>query len=230
MFGRIARWYDFLNHALSLGQDIYWRYRLVRLVRPAPGTAPGRPWRVLDLAAGTLDVTLEILRRHPEARVTAADFSFPMLARGQAKIPAERRARVASVLADGRELPLRDGLFDAVTIAFGIRNIIPRQAAYAEIRRVLKPGGRFLILEFGSGRQRIWRGLYNFYLERLLPCLGRLASGDSEAYGYLARTIAEFPTAEELAEELRQAGFERTFHQPLLSGIVNIHVAEKPLA
>jgi len=114
-----------------------------------------------------------------------------------------------------------------VTIAFGIRNILPRAAAFAEIFRVLKPGGRLCVLEFGSGRTRIWKGLYNLYLNRLLPLAGRLVSGDAGAYRYLAETIAAFPAAGELAEEMRAAGFNRVLWLPLLSGIVYIHVAEK---
>jgi demethylmenaquinone methyltransferase/2-methoxy-6-polyprenyl-1,4-benzoquinol methylase len=221
MFGRIAGWYDFLNHGLSLGQDIYWRHRLVQLARPAPGST------VLDLAAGTLDVSLALLKRYPDIRVAAMDFARPMLEKGRTKVPPELAGRLNVSLADGRELPLPPASVAAVTIAFGIRNILPRAAAFAEIFRVLKPGGRLCVLEFGSGRTRIWKGLYNLYLNRLLPLAGRLVSGDAGAYRYLAETIAAFPAAEELAQEMRQAGFGRVLWLPLLSGIVYIHVAEK---
>jgi len=222
MFGRIAGWYDFLNHALSLGMDLWWRYNLVRCVRRGP------TGRVLDLAAGTLDVTREILRQHPWARVWALDFSLPMLRKGQPKLArAGRAARVLPALADGRCLPLAGASVDCVTIAFGIRNILPREAAYAEILRVLVPGGRLCILEFGSGKRRVWRGLYNFYLHRLLPLFGRIFSGDERAYTYLADTIAAFPEPGELAAELAAAGFARVSWRPMLSGIVAIHLAEK---
>ncbi|WP_461209696.1 ubiquinone/menaquinone biosynthesis methyltransferase [Desulfocurvus sp. DL9XJH121] len=223
MFGRIAGWYDFLNHFLSLGLDIVWRRRLVRAVRP------GRTGRILDLAAGTMDVTRALLDAHPGARVLAMDFARPMLERGLPKVSHQARD-VLPVLADGRSLPLPESCVDGVTIAFGIRNIRPRQAAYAEILRVLAPGGRLAILEFGSSRRPIWKGLYNFYLNGILPLVGRLISGDRKAYSYLAETIADFPTAPDLERELRDAGFVRVDHESLLSGIVNIHVAERPLS
>ncbi len=227
MFGRIARWYDFLNHFLSLGQDIYWRYRLVRLLRPVD--AADERFAVLDLAAGTLDVSLEIRRQHPKARILAMDFSLPMLKRGREKSQ-RKGAGVETVLADGKRLPLPDACVDCITVAFGIRNIIPRAEAFAEAHRVLRPGGRLCVLEFGSGKNRIWRGIYNFYLNRLLPLVGRVVSGDAGAYRYLAETITAFPTAEVLAGEMLAAGFSQAFYRPMMSGIVYIHVAGKECA
>ena len=223
MFGRIASWYDFLNHFLSLGLDILWRRRLVDQV----GLARERVSRVLDLAAGTLDVSLEVARRYPLCRVAAADFCLPMLTRGAAKLARRGVATVAAVQADGLALPFAGESFDAATIAFGIRNILPRSAALAELHRVIKPGGRLCILEFGSGRQRIWGGVYNFYLATVLPGIGRLVSKDVRAYQYLTDTILEFPDAEALAGELRAAGFARTYYRPLASGIVYVHVGQK---
>ncbi len=225
MFGRIAPWYDLLNHVLSLGQDIYWRNQLVRLVRQ-PAGRESAPLVVLDLAAGTLDVALELRRQHPTARILAMDFSLPMLQRGRQKA-LRHKAGVETVLADGKHLPLPDASVDCITIAFGIRNILPREAAFAEALRVLRPGGRLCILEFGTGQSRIWRGIYNLYLERLLPLLGRLVSGDPAAYRYLAETIKRFPPAPALAQELLQAGFHGAFFRPLLSGIVYLHVGVK---
>ena len=221
LFDNIATWYDFLNHFLSLGQDIYWRNRLVRTVRP------GQTGTVLDLAAGTLDVSREILRQHPGVGVLSMDFSRPMLARGQKKVASF--PTIFPVQADGRSLPLPDGCVDAVTIAFGIRNILPRTDAYSEILRVLAPGGRLCILEFGTGQARIWQGAYNFYLGTVLPRIGRFFSKNPEAYQYLADTILAFPNASVLAAELRDAGFDQVGHQALSSGIVYIHVARKPL-
>lgn len=221
LFDNIATWYDFLNHFLSLGQDIYWRNRLVRTVRPGPTGV------VLDLAAGTLDVSREILRQHPGLKVLSLDFSLPMLVRGQKKVAGV--PAICPVQADGRLLPLPDGCVDAVTIAFGIRNILPRTDAYREILRVLAPGGRLCILEFGTGQARIWQGLYNFYLGTVLPRVGRFFSRNPEAYQYLADTILAFPNASVLAGELRDAGFDQVGCQALSSGIVYIHVARKPL-
>lgn len=222
MFGRIAGWYDFLNHFLSLGLDILWRGRLVdHLALPAD-----RPSRLLDLAAGTLDVSLEAASRHPRCFVAAADFCLPMLLEGRRKLEDGGR-RISPVQADGRALPFANARFDAASIAFGIRNIRPRREAFEELLRVLKPGGRLCVLEFGSGRHPILGGLYNLYLNRLLPVVGRVFSKDSGAYRYLADTILEFPDAPALAAEMRRAGFVRVDWESLSFGIVVVHVGVK---
>ncbi len=219
-FSSIAGWYDFLNHFLSFGQDIYWRKRLVRHIRT------GSRGFVLDLAAGTMDVTIEILRSYPDSQVLAMDFTLPMLNKGRNKIRSAKSGFLP-VQADGRILPAPDTSLDSVTIAFGIRNIVPRSEAYREILRVLKPGGRLCVLEFGTGKNRIWGGLYNFYLTRVLPFIGRMISRDKAAYTYLADTIKDFPDSFDLALEMKNAGFSRVFYYPLSSGIVYIHVGEK---
>jgi demethylmenaquinone methyltransferase/2-methoxy-6-polyprenyl-1,4-benzoquinol methylase len=221
LFGRIAPWYDFLNHFLSFGLDIVWRKQLVRCIRMH------QTFRVLDLAAGTLDVSREILRQYPGSSILAMDFSFPMIQRGQRKISTKNQAAILPVTADGKALPLPDQCVDCVTIAFGIRNIKPREDCYQEALRVLTPGGRFCILEFGTSRQKILRGLYNVYLHCILPLVGRIFSGDPQAYRYLAETIQAFPDARSLSSELLRAGFSRVYHLPLTAGIVQIHVAEK---
>lgn len=221
MFGRIVPWYDMLNTVLSCGLDRVWRRRLVREVRPGP------TGRVLDLAAGTLDVSLALRRRYPTINVPALDFCPPMLQHGRKKLHGDNAHAIMPVAADGKRLPLPDNCVDAVTIAFGIRNILPRTEALAEMARVLVPGGRACILEFGSGKNKVWGGLYNTYLSRMLPRIGKLVSGDAGAYGYLADTILQFPTAEELEEEMRASGFACAWHIPLTSGIVCLHVGEK---
>ena len=221
MFGRIVPWYDLLNTVLSCGLDRVWRRRLVREVRPGP------TGRVLDLAAGTLDVSLALRRRYPHITVPALDFCPPMLQHGRKKLRGDNARAIMPVAADGKRLPLPDNCVDAVTIAFGIRNILPRTEALAEMARVLVPGGRACILEFGSGKNKVWGGLYNTYLSRILPRVGKLVSGDSGAYGYLADTILQFPTAVELEEEMRASGFACAWHIPLTSGIVCLHIGEK---
>ncbi len=227
MFGRIAPFYDFLNHALSLGQDIRWRRALVRAVAPE-GVVLKRGNLVMDLAAGTLDVSRGLARRYPGLRVAALDFALPMLARGASrKLKHGLAARVHPVQADGRHLPLPDQCLDGATIAFGIRNILPREDCWAEVLRCLKPGARFAVLEFGTGKKRVWRGLYNFYLSRLLPFIGKMVSKDPGAYRYLAETIKAFPHEEALAEEMRRAGFEDVTYRPMTSGIVFLHVGRK---
>lgn len=228
MFGRIAPFYDFLNHALSLGQDVRWRRALVRAVPPADRILK-RGDLVLDLAAGTLDVSRGLARQHLGVRVAALDFARPMLARGASrKLGHGLDTRVFPVQADGRRLPLPDACLDGATIAFGIRNIVPREECWAEVLRCLKPGARFAVLEFGTGKKRVWRGLYNFYLNRLLPLVGKLVSGDAKAYRYLAETIKSFPHEEALAEEMRAAGFTDVTYRPMTSGIVFLHVGTKP--
>lgn len=182
--------------------------------------------QVLDLACGTFDVGLALLKKEPKAKVVGVDYTFNMLKAGKQKI-AKARKSVHPIQGDGRNLPFKDDFFDAVSIAFGIRNITPRKLAYAEIWRVLKPGGKFFILEFGSAKQKIWKGLYNFYLARILPFLGGMFSKDIEAYKYLAKTVQEFPLPKELAEELEEAGFKEVDYLPLTSGIVYIHWGKK---
>lgn len=221
MFSRIAGMYDAGNRILSCGIDIYWRRVLADTVRLGPTR------RVLDLAAGTLDVALAVRRRWPEATVPALDFCPPMLRRGLPKLARRGERRILPVAADAKRLPLPDASVDCVTMAFGIRNITPREEAFREMLRVLVPGGRACILEFGSGQERIWGGLYNWYLRRLLPLMGRLCSGDAAAYKYLSQTIHDFPGAQALEEEMRQAGFARAWHKRLTSGIVCLHVGEK---
>lgn len=221
MFERIVPWYDVLNTVLSGGLDRVWRKRLARETRM------GSTGIALDLAAGTLDVSLALHRQHPQAHIVSMDFCPPMLTRGTKKLHGDKAHVIMPVAADAKLLPLPDASVDCITMAFGIRNIIPREDAFAEMARVLVPGGRACILEFGSGRQKVWKGLYNFYLDTLLPRLGRCISGDSGAYAYLAETIRNFPTAQALEEEMRAAGFACAWHIPLTSGIVCIHVGEK---
>ena len=221
MFGRIVPWYDMLNRVLSLGCDRFWRARLAEAARP------GSTGRILDLAAGTFDVALALCARYPDITVPAVDFCLPMLQKGQSKLRGRKQKRILPIACDATCLPLPDACVDSVTMAFGIRNIQARRAAFTEMLRVLAPGGLACILEFGSGTERIWGGIYKLYLNRLLPGLGKLISGDDGAYAYLARSIRDFPDAVSLEKELRSAGFVRTRFEQIFSGIVCLHVAEK---
>lgn len=221
MFGRIAGFYDFLNRLLSLGVDQYWRKVLASVATPGSGGI------ILDLAAGTFDVSLALRKRYPTAIVPAMDFCLPMLKTGRKKLKGNNLANILPAVADARALPLVDSSVDCLTMAFGIRNIMPRQAAFLEMLRVLKPGGRACILEFGSGREKIWAGFYNFYLNRMLPLAGRLFSRDKMAYKYLADTICAFPAAVELQQEMLDSGFAKVWYRKLTSGIVCLHVGEK---
>lgn len=228
MFGRIAPGYDAANRILSFGVDSLWRRRLVRGVEAA--FTPGSRRRILDLAAGTYDVSLALARCVPGATVLAVDFCLPMLLAGKPKLAragAYERSRITPLAGDGLSLPLKDCSVDAVTVSFGLRNMTPRKDALNEAYRVLAPGGTVHILEFGAARGRIWGGLYNMYLTRILPFLGGLIAGDREAYTYLAHTIGAFPEASALAGELGEAGFRDVFFQKLWGGIVYLHTGKK---
>ena len=221
MFGRIVFRYDMLNRILSLGCDRLWRARLAEAARS------GATGRILDLATGTFDVALALHARYPDIIVPAVDFCLPMLKKGRDKLCGGARGRVLPVAGDAARLPLPDASVDSITMAFGIRNMRARHAVFAEMLRVLAPGGLACILEFASGKKRIWGGVYNLYLNYLLPGLGRLISGDKDAYAYLAGTISDFPDAAALEKELRGAGFARTRFERFFAGVVCLHVAEK---
>lgn len=221
LFSGIARWYDFLNHLLSLGIDLYWRRQLALAVNPGQGL-------VLDLAAGTLDVARALKRHYPFITVPALDFCPPMLKLGLGKLNSEQALSILPVGADAKHLPLPPNTVDAITIAFGIRNIVPREEAFSEMLRVLKPGGHVYILEFGSGQERIWGGLYNWYLNKILPRIGQLLAKDKKAYQYLAETIGAFPPAAKFEAEMQEAGFVNTKFRKLTSGIACLHLGQKP--
>lgn len=225
MFGRIAGVYDLLNHLLSLGVDKYWRKELAKLATQS------QPHFTLDLAAGTLDVALAINRRSSATIIPALDFCPQMLEAGLRKLKTpELKSHILPCAADALHIPIKTNFVDSVTMAFGIRNIEERMAAFQEMLRVLKPGGIACILEFGSGQERIWGGLYNFYLARILPIIGKFIARDNKAYAYLARTIREFPDAGKLAREMTEAGFNEVGWRKLTSGIVCLHWGLKPVA
>ncbi len=226
IFKRIAGVYDLLNSVLSLGFDARWRKILAEAAAPFPEKNSGR---ILDLAAGTMEVTVALAKRYPDHALLAMDFCLPMLAKGLPKLARFPNARILPLAGDGTRLPLADASVDAITLAFGLRNIQPREAAYAEALRVLVPGGRLCVLEFGSARDRILFGVYNFYLARVLPAVGALISKDKGAYRYLADTVAAFPSALELEEEMRRAGFAEVRHTPYTAGIVCLHTGVRPV-
>jgi len=225
MFSGIVPWYDRLNRILSLRRDVGWRRSLVQGLNLPPSP------RVLDLAAGTLDVALELARCQPSAQIVAVDFSLPMLRQGQAKLAVYHgRAPIMLIAADAYALPLADERFDAVTMAFGIRNFLDRAAALVEIQRVLAPGGQLALLEFVPPQTGYFLRLYRFYLHHLLPWLGRLLSPRGFAYRYLAESIGAFPSASEFGRELQQAGFEQVASQALTGGVAYRFYGRKPLA
>ena len=223
MFSGIAPWYDFLNRLLSLRRDVFWRRELIQGLR-LPSHAV-----VLDLAAGTLDVSLECNRQHPQVRVIAADFSLPMLLLGQKKLSTRGcQVSIVPVSADAYALPFPEAAFDAVTIAFGIRNLPDRDAALAEILRVLKPGGTLAVLEFVPPESGLLQTLYKLYLNGILPLIGRIFSQHDFAYRYLAESIANFPSAVQFSRLMQEAGFQDVRYRLLTFGVVGLFYGCKP--
>jgi len=219
MFGGIAHRYDLANHLLSANIDRYWRARTVRRVRPILERADAR---VLDICCGTADLALALSAHHA---VLASDFCHPMLAIARQKI-AERRAAAAVFESDAMNLPVRDASLDLITVAFGFRNLASYEAGLAEMRRVLRPGGLAAILEFSQPRNRVFAGIYNFYSRRVLPIIGQAITGSRRAYEYLPESVRKFPSAEELAEQMRTAGFRKVEFERMTGGIVALHLGE----
>lgn len=223
MFTAIARRYDLLNHVLSLNVDRGWRRSLLDLSGVGDGAA------VLDVAAGTADVAIEFARRLPAVRVVGLDRSSGMLEVARQKINRFRLdGRVKLVEADALDMPFADGSFDAVTIAFGLRNLPDYAAGVREMSRVLKPGGRLLILEFFPPSGGVFQKAYRLYLGTILPVAGRVVSGSREAYDYLSSSIRDFASHDDVCGYLAAAGLESVQRQKLTGGISYIYCGDKP--
>lgn len=224
MFGRIARRYDLANRLLSGGMDVWWRRKLVQAVEQ------GRPRDIVDLATGSGDVAFALARQlPPSTQIIGMDFCQPMLDEAEQKKLAAGAGFYANVTfrqGDGLALPLADGCCDALTISFGLRNLADRQRGLSEMRRVLRPGGRLLVLEF-TQPQAWFRPFYYFYLRKILPWVAGAVTGDRAAYVYLNETIEQFPNQAELSGEIRQAGFAQVESRGMTFGIVALHVAVK---
>jgi demethylmenaquinone methyltransferase/2-methoxy-6-polyprenyl-1,4-benzoquinol methylase len=219
IFSTVTGRYDFLNHLLSLRRDIAWRRFTVRKMRFF------KTFRLLDVATGTADLAIEAAIGHPRIHVTGADFSPEMLAIGQRKITGHGLAdRIRLLQADAMTLPFPDGSFDAVGIAFGIRNMPDRLRALREMRRVLVPGGRIFVLEMNFPRHRFWQGFFDLYLNRLLPGVARLFSGNPAAYHYLADSILHFPSPQAFMRAMEEAGFRDVERHPLTFGITSLYI------
>lgn len=222
MFDRIAPGYDRANRVMSLGIDERWRRRAVAdLLAHAPsGTA-------LDLCAGTLDSTLAIHRAFPEASLVAGDFAAEMLEQGSKKLEGSARERVRTQQMDAHALPLADDSVDAIFCAFGIRNLSDLDRGTAEQARVLREGGRLVVLEFFRPTRLLTRVVHVVYNETLLPLVGWAVTGDREAYRYLPRSIGRFDSEAEYRARLEKAGFTDVTVEPLTFGVASIVRAKR---
>jgi demethylmenaquinone methyltransferase/2-methoxy-6-polyprenyl-1,4-benzoquinol methylase len=231
VFHSVARRYDLMNDLMSGGLHRAWKDALVAAANPPKGRlsagrhdrAGAQPFHLLDVAGGTGDVALRIAAAGgPGTRVTVADVNGEMLTVGRERARAAGRD-IAFIEANAEQLPLPDRTFDAVTIAFGIRNVPRIDAALAEAHRVLRHGGRFLCLEFSAVDVPGLDALYDLYSFNVIPALGRAVTGDAEAYRYLVESIRRFPRPEIFAGMLRSAGFRRVSFQRLTGGVVALH-------
>ncbi len=221
-FSSISKDYDFLNTILSFHIDRYWRWLTTRMLRDYPeGT-------ILDLCAGTLPLALELTRQAPKRQVLAVDFCEDMLLAGINNLPDdERKNRIIPICGDGEKIPVANESCWGITVAFGVRNLSRTQDGIKEMYRVLKTGGKLLILEFSRPTNPIISPFYNLYLNRILPIIAGMVSGDKEAYDYLASSIAKFYEPEELMGMMKIAGFNKVYRKPLTFGIVSIYIGEK---
>jgi demethylmenaquinone methyltransferase/2-methoxy-6-polyprenyl-1,4-benzoquinol methylase len=220
MFAEIAPRYDFLNHALSLNIDRRWRRFVVNKV----SDRLRRPGAIaLDLCCGTADLSLKLSALAP---TIGLDYCHPMLELGAKKIRRERRS-AELVEADALNVPFADGMFDVVTIAFGLRNLEEPEAGLREIYRLLRPEGRAAVLEFSRPKIAIFRDLYHFYFTRLLPRIGKAISGSSYAYQYLPDSVLAFPDQRELVSLMEAVGFSDVRYYNLFGGVASLHIGDR---
>ena len=219
LFAAVAPRYDLINDLQSLGLHRLWKRRLVHLANPRPGTV------ALDLCCGTGDVALALARRG--ATVTGIDFSNAML-----DVARRRQAPPGTkfVHGDAMELPFPDASADIVTVAYGLRNVADVNRALAEWRRVLRPGGRLVVLEFGKPPNAAWRWLYFQYLRWLVPVFGRVFCGDADTHGYILESLLRYPGQQGIDDRLRQLGYAPTQVVDLLGGAMSLNVAQRPAA
>ena len=224
MFDGIAPDYDRLNHLMSLGVDRSWRRRALRWIVDAQ-----RPQRILDIACGTGDFSLAIARRmHADSRITGLDLSEGMLAVMREKVErAGLSERISCLQGDCEAMPFADGRFDVATIAFGIRNFEHREAALREILRVLRPGGRLVILELSVPENKLLRWGYNLYFMHFVPWIGGLVSGDKAAYKYLPASVQQFPSRREWTATMEHCGYANVRHKAFTFGLCRMYTGEK---
>jgi demethylmenaquinone methyltransferase/2-methoxy-6-polyprenyl-1,4-benzoquinol methylase len=217
LFNNIAPTYDLLNHLLSMGRDFYWRKKSVQELKGFEG------W-ILDIATGTGDVAIEIIHQNGDHRkVFGLDFSEPMIKRARRKVLGKGLSqKIALSLGDALSLPFRDNTFHASIVAFGLRNIVEKEQALSEIVRVIKKGGKVIILEFTFPNKGLMRKIYPIYFQRVLPRVGGFVSGDQGAYAYLPESVSHFASVENYEEIMRKVGLENVSSQSLTGGVASV--------
>lgn len=221
MFDTISGQYDGLNRVISLGSDVKWRKKVIKLV------SDSRPQRVLDIATGTGDLALQFAEAIPQAKITGLDLSEGMLAVARKKAGKQSLERVEFIKGDSEALPFEDNTYDAITVSFGIRNFEHLEAGLKEIYRVLQPGGLFVVLETSVPTRFPWKQGYHLYSRLILPVVGRIFSKDKVAYRYLSESASVFPYGKELNNIFKKIGFIEVDHQPQTLGVATIYTATK---
>lgn len=221
MFDNIAKSYDFLNHFLSLGIDIWWRKQAVRKLKVH------QPKVILDIATGTGDFALAMRTLNPD-KIVGVDISAGMLEIGKRKIKkAKCDDKITFELGDSEQLNFQDNTFDAVTATFGVRNYENLEKGLGDMLRVLQPNGTLLILEFSKPTVFPFKQIYNLYFQYLLPAVGKLISNDNSAYKYLPKSVSQFPCGDEFVRILEKVGYKEVSVKPLTFGVCSIYMAKK---
>lgn len=221
MFNNISKKYDFLNHFLSLGIDITWRKKAVRML------AADKPKLILDIATGTGDFAIEALALNPD-KIIGVDISEGMLAEGRKKLKKRKLDdRIELQTGDSERLLFEDNKFDAVIVSFGVRNFENLEKGLRDMYRVLKPGGKTVVVEFSKPKKFPMKQGYNFYFKYILPQIGKIVSKDNAAYTYLPESVQAFPDGEDFLAVLKKVGFKNTQCKPLTFGISSIYIGQK---
>jgi demethylmenaquinone methyltransferase/2-methoxy-6-polyprenyl-1,4-benzoquinol methylase len=222
MFNNIAPYYDFLNHFLSLGIDKSWRKKAIRELQTL------QPQRILDVATGTADVAIALAKTLQPKQVIGLDIAAEMLDIGRKKVRQQDLGKVVELIdGDAENLPFENNTFDAVTVAFGVRNFENLLAGMNEIQRVLKPDGKLVVLEFSKPQLFPLKQLFQFYFKHILPFIGKITSKDPKAYRYLYESVQAFPDGKEFIKVMERAGFQQNQQKSLTFGISSLYVGKK---
>src|SRR3989344_2277167 len=223
MFDNIAGTYDFLNHFLSFGIDIYWRKRAVGVLKDL------KPKKILDIATGTGDMVIEAIKLNPET-IIGVDISEKMLAIGKEKIKKlDLENKIELLFGDSEKLSFKNNSFDAITVGFGVRNFEHLEKGLSEMYRVLDKNGIAVMLEFSKPKTFPIKNIYNFYFQKILPVIGKVISKNKAAYTYLSESVGKFPDGKDFLKIMREIGFNNLRQIPLTFGIASIYVGKKML-